>query len=163
MNCKSNCTSKRPPAQSICLLHQSQIQAYLKLPQNFADSTCPAYYPEYWTKNMVFNKLRSLLSHSRLPLRIASVNPRPKVYRVRIRTAERSSIVWPFMSAASLFVVTRLAMGDSDKTYFIPLTLSREVQQPQYTKDDPVVQIYQKFSQDFPLQAEVQSESIQPA
>ena len=80
---------------------------------------------------------------------------------MRIRTAERSSIIWPFMSAASLFLVTRLAMGDSDKTYFIPLTLSREVPQPPYTKDDPVVQIYQKFSQDIPLQREVQSESVQ--
>ena len=65
------------------------------------------------------------------------------------------------MSAASLLLVTRLAMGDSDKTYFIPLTLSREVPQPPYAKDDPVIQAYQKFAQDLPLQGEVQCESIQ--
>lgn len=84
------------------------------------------------------------------------MNPRPKIYRVRIRTAERNTLLWPFMSAATLFLATKLATGDNDRKIFIPLTLSREVPQPPYTRDDPVVQTFTEFSQNSKLQTEVQ-------
>lgn len=61
-----------------------------------------------------------------------------------------------FAGAASLFLATKLALGDDDKTIFIPLTLSRTVPQPPYTRDDPVVHTYSSFSQDYGLQREVQ-------
>jgi len=66
--------------------------------------------------------------------------------------------MWPFMSAATLFLATKLAMGDNDWKIFIPLTLSREVPQPPYTRDDPVVQTFTEFSHDPKLQTEVQCE-----
>lgn len=66
--------------------------------------------------------------------------------------------MWPFMSAATLFLATKLAMGDNDRKIFIPLTLSREVPQPPYTRDDPVVQTFSEFSQNHKLQLEVQRE-----
>lgn len=86
------------------------------------------------------------------------MNPRPKVYRVRIRTAERNTMMWPFMGAATLFLAMKFAMGDNDRKIFIPLTLSREVPQPPYTRSDPVVQTFTEFSQNYKLQSEVQCE-----
>lgn len=64
----------------------------------------------------------------------------------------------PFVSAASLFLATKLALGDNDKTIFIPLTMSKAVPQQPYTREDPVVHTYTTFSQDYELQREVQSE-----
>ncbi|KAF8424575.1 hypothetical protein EV426DRAFT_533131 [Tirmania nivea] len=47
-------------------------------------------------------------------------------------------------------------MGDSDRKIFIPLTLSKEVPQPPYTRADPVVQTFTEFSRNHKLQEEVQ-------
>ncbi|KAF8469600.1 hypothetical protein BDZ91DRAFT_761652 [Kalaharituber pfeilii] len=105
---------------------------------------------------MVFNKLRSLLSHSRLPLRIASMNPRPKVYRVRIMSANRSNFIWPIIGTTSVVAAARLAW-DSDKTVFIPLSLTKEVTQPPYDKSDPVVASYQNFHHDHAMQMRVKN------
>lgn len=157
------------PASSSSPAQQTQ------LPSSFTSSLSPASVvqnslsrplieenpPKKTRLAMVYSRLRSLLSYSRLPLRIATMNPRPKVYRVRIRNAESRSSFWPWAGTFAIAITAKVMLsgdGGKDRTIFVPLSWTKEVAQPPYKRDDPIVQTYNSFYYDHDLQVEVQSE-----
>lgn len=114
----------------------------------------------------MFKNLRSVLSYSQIPVRIASRQDGHKLYRVRLVPQSKRVHVYlrsflilgGFHVAASVMLQT--FMGEREEPFFIPLGFVKEEKQRKYIPSDPDHKAYVKFGRNGKKQAILKGESF---
>lgn len=114
----------------------------------------------------MFRNLKSLLSYSRVPVRIAAQQEKHKLFRVRFVPQDRrlNGFVRAFLILSGIHVAANTMLqifgGGWEEPLFIPLGFAQAEPLKRYEASDPDFQAYVKFNQDKKKVLAARSESF---